>query len=326
MKYAGMLPSPSKKMQELKLEVEALNKAKMSHNQSVSPVAIATPSPLNAYKQQPRVVYPGISSGNEAIQIAVEPKMGVPPVQPSITPKPNKVHESYIDRGLSSYERSILKETSTINGTQFLPWIQLDGIVKDTTDFLDSYDYQLTLRHKRKGAQFVQPIDLYGNCSVVNYPIDPNCVRQNCVADCTIISSMISCANHEMRFKKPLISGIIFPQANDRPIYNALGRYIVKLYFNGVPRRVEIDHRVLVDQSKSELCTYSKNQGELWPTLIEKAFLKVHGGYKYDGGNGSQDTYSLTGWIPEYIPFENNEPFAQWKKISSAFKWEIECE
>ena len=319
-----MLPSPLNKMQELKLEVEALNKAKIPSTQSVSPAVKANPSPPNVYNQQPRDVYPRISCGNSAVQITAEPKMGVPPAQPPIMPKPNKVRESYIDRGLSSYERSILKETSTINGTQFLPWMQLDEVVKDTTVFQDLYDYQLTSHHKRKGAQFVQPIDLYGNCSVVNYPIDPNCVRQNCVADCTIISSMISCANHEMRFKKPLISGIIFPHAKDRPTYNALGRYIVKLYFNGIPRRVEIDHRVLVDGSKSELCTYSKNQGELWPTLIEKAFLKVHGGYKYDGGNGSQDTYSLTGWIPEYISFENNKPLAQWEKISSAFKWEID--
>lgn len=126
-----------------------------------------------------------------------------------------------------------------------------------------------------------------------------------------------------MRFNKPLISGIIFPQVNGRPVVNIGGKYYIKLYFNGIPRRVTIDHRVLVKPNRSPACTYSSNRGELWPILIEKAFLKAHGGYGYDGGNGGQDTYILTGWIPENIVFSDDMevPIDEiWRKIHGAFK------
>lgn len=144
------------------------------------------------------------------------------------------------------------------------------------------------------------------------------------VADCTIISSIISCANHEVRFKKPLITGIIYPQVNGRPVFNPYGKYYVRLWFNGIPRRVEIDHRVLVTKENKPVSTYSKQDGELWSILIEKAFLKVHGGYSYDGGNGGQDTYSLTGWIPELMILQDETQEKQreyWTRVSGAFKY-----
>ena len=125
-----------------------------------------------------------------------------------------------------------------------------------------------------------------------------------------------------MRFKKPLITGILYPQRSGRPVFNPMGKYIVKLVFNGVPRKVVIDHRILVTSSMKPLTTFSRNMGELWPILLEKAFLKVHGGYSYDGGNGGQDTYSLTGWIPESIRLsEEKNADAVWSKLYGAFKY-----
>lgn len=110
---------------------------------------------------------------------------------------------------------------------------------------------------------------------------------------------------------------------NGRPVYNPYGKYYVKLWFNGIPRRIEVDHRVLVTRERKPVSTYSKQDGELWSILIEKAFLKVHGGYSYDGGNGGQDTYSLTGWIPELLILQNETSEKQreyWTRVSGAFK------
>ena len=277
---------------------------------------LPSPSPNKPAYQLPLPPPPRHS----AAQTIKEPRPVSTQAQQAGKQQPTNPRESYIDRKLTAAELEILWRTSTINGTEFLPWNASDSVITDTMPFTDSYDYNLIDQQKQKGGHFIQPMEKYQSCSVVNYPIDPNCVRQNAVADCTIISSMISCANYEVRFKKPLISGIIFPHQGGRPVYSSSGKYRVKLYFNGIPRRVEIDHRILVDKNNNELCTFSKHTGELWPMLIEKANLKVHGGYGYDGGNGSQDTYALTGWIPEYFAFNSTNSEGLWKRICSAFK------
>ena len=200
----------------------------------------------------------------------------------------------------------------------FLPWFDSDERDFSYTTFTDSFDYHVSEAHFHTNVYFISPTQLYVDPVLIKWPLDPLAVCQHQVGDCTIVSSMISCANYEKRFKKPLISAILFPQKGGRPVFNPAGKYIVKLTFNGIPRKVVVDHRVLVNRSQKPVTVCSRNLGELWPIIIEKAFLKVHGGYSFDGGNGGQDTYSLTGWLPEISYFD--DPDRLWKRLYGAFK------
>lgn len=81
-----------------------------------------------------------------------------------------------------------------------------------------------------------------------------------------------------------------------------IGKYIVRLNFNGTYRRVEIDDRLPVSKTSRVLHVIDRrNPGLLWPALLEKAYLKVRGSYDFPGSNSGTDLWILSGWIPEQI-------------------------
>ena len=105
-------------------------------------------------------------------------------------------------------------------------------------------------------------------------------------------------ARWEQRTGKRLISAALFPQdGSGNPVLSESGKYCVKLYFNGVARKVTIDDRLPVDASNKLLCSYSSDPSEFWVSLIERAYMKLHGGYDFPGSHSGIDVYALTGCV-----------------------------
>ena len=87
-----------------------------------------------------------------------------------------------------------------------------------------------------------------------------------------------------------------------KPMFSPNGKYIFRLHFNGCFRTVVIDDRLPASRTTRALHVVDRrNPGLLWPALVEKAYLKVRGGYDFPGSNSGTDLWVLTGWIPEQL-------------------------
>ena len=126
-------------------------------------------------------------------------------------------------------------------------------------------------------------------------------VMQKQVGDCSVLSALAVAAHFELKsnYTKRIITKNIFPQDNNgNPIYNPTGEYIVKMFVNGTWRSVYIDDYLPMNNNGDWLCAYS-SRGKLWVSLLEKAYLKLNGGYDFMGSNSSRDLYVMTGWLPQ---------------------------
>jgi hypothetical protein len=94
------------------------------------------------------------------------------------------------------------------------------------------------------------------------------------------------------------------------------------MFFNGCFRQVVIDDRLPASSNNRTLYVVDRqNSRLLWPALIEKAYLKVRGGYDFPGSNSSTDLNTLTGWIPQQLFLQSDEVEwnATWRRVKKAY-------
>ena len=153
-------------------------------------------------------------------------------------------------------------------------------------------------------------------------PMESIDLVQDITTDCSVVASLCACTARASKGhgKVPfqllalqvqmlihvskLLASICYPydKSAARPRLSQNGKYIFRLHFNGCFRRVVIDDRLPASSSSRSLHVIDrKNPQLLWPALIEKAYLKVRGGYDFPGSNSGTDLCVLTGWIPEQV-------------------------
>ncbi|KAG0348845.1 calpain 7 [Podila humilis] len=230
---------------------------------------------------------------------------------------------------LTPRELLVLKTTMLINNNKYHPWSDTDvkDLLREKGPFTDP-DGMLPLSDKQmsKFGSWKRVPQIMENPKMVCL-ISSTSIVQDIVTDCSFVASLCVSASYERRWKKQLIRACIYPKNKfGEPCYNPHGKYLVKLTFNGISRRVDalytscpsvVDDYLPVSSTGTLMCTYSTNKNELWPSIVEKAYMKLMGGYDFPGSNSGIDLYALTGWIPEHIFIKdaNFDREKQWKRM-----------
>ncbi|KAI7823236.1 hypothetical protein BC939DRAFT_503395 [Gamsiella multidivaricata] len=221
---------------------------------------------------------------------------------------------------LTPQELHVLRTTMVINNKKYHPWSDEDvkDLLREKGPFTDP-DGMLALSNKQiaKFGSWKRVSEIMENPKMICL-ISSTSIVQDIVTDCSFVASLCVSASYERRWKKQLIRACIYPKNKfGEPCYNPNGKYLVKLIFNGIARRVVVDDYLPVSKSDTLMCTFSTNKNELWPSIIEKAYMKLMGGYDFPGSNSGIDLYALTGWIPEHIFIKesNFDSEKQWERM-----------
>jgi calpain-7 len=277
--------------------------------------------------------------------------------QKTINEQPLSVQQKKHHRdSLTKEEIEVLKRSSQMTSGLFLPWndqdadkLAIEASNPSTPLFTDPAGYlALSSKQRERFHRWARPSEILrlrqqnailgsvlrpkpGTPEIVK-TITPYTIKQKYVTDCSFIASLCICAAYERRFHKRLVTNTLYPQnKNGELMYNPSGKYMVKLWLNGVARCVIIDDYLPIDKKGNLLCSHTANNSdstlELWVSLIEKAYMKLCGGYNFPGSNSGVDLFSLTGWIPERVHFAKDAnnvkdhetpPERAWERIFSA--------
>ena len=102
----------------------------------------------------------------------------------------------------------------------------------------------------------------------------------------------------------------IYPQKNGIPIYNPTGKYWVKLYHFGKPRKIEIDDFMPCSKYDQFYLPRCQMLEEIWPAILTKAIIKLYSfkivSTSFKECGDYSPFYALTGYVPEMIYIERD--------------------
>ncbi|KAI1355677.1 PALB protein [Xylaria sp. FL0043] len=236
-------------------------------------------------------------------------------------------------RPIPTSEKSILYRNSRLHGNTFPPWeSDPDPTFFHGDIYSDPCSFTLSPRQKAILAGWKRPIEILkqrpklymdsGNRAAE--ATDDYDLVQDITTDCSVVASLCASMKHLRPGPNSVLPALMFPvnPEDGRPEVSANGRYVFRMYFNGCFRKVVIDDRLPASSNERTLYVVDRqNPSLIWPALIEKAYLKIRGGYDFPGSNSGTDLSILIGWIPQQLFLRSDEVDwnATWRRIKKAY-------
>ncbi|KAF2466646.1 calpain-like protease palB/rim-13 [Lindgomyces ingoldianus] len=314
----------------------------ITNTSSSSQTIVANVSPVESHSVTPKVLSSLKSTSVGDLHQAHRTVNGNPTVAASTARSRTQVRrlkEPISTRKLARKEEILLLRSSVVNGFKFWPWDKnpatSEFVLEPGADFFtDSPDLDLSPYQHQFFAGWVRargalpppsmyPVDRDGLGPVMGTTRAIDLV-QDAATDCSVVASLCAGIARSERGHDMMLSNTVWPfdQNRGRPVISSNGKYMVRLNFNGCWRKVVIDDRLPVSKSHRLLHVIDRhNPALLWPALLEKAYLKVRGGYDFPGSNSCSDLWTLTGWIPEQIYLQETDtvPSQLWTRLYKAF-------
>ncbi|GAB1743442.1 hypothetical protein NU219Hw_g9271t1 [Hortaea werneckii] len=252
-----------------------------------------------------------------------------------------RLREPKSSRQLPNREQILLLKAGYLNGFKFPPWSNppdpnefelKDGesLYEDESELTLSEFQEDVLDDWKRPHEALPPPTWFpgdrnhlGPSMTYSRKID---LVQDAATDCSVVASLCSGIARAERGHAKILRAVVYPydDASGHPIMSKNGKYVVRMNFNGCYRKVVIDDRLPVSKTNRVIHVVDRhNPGLLWPALVEKAYLKVRGGYDFPGSNSGTDLWIITGWIPEQVFLQSDElePDRFWKRVSSSFSY-----
>ncbi|KAI9062454.1 cysteine proteinase [Trametes sanguinea] len=211
----------------------------------------------------------------------------------------------------------VLQKSSLVNEGFFPLW---DSPEQPS---LSSQQPALSEEQQEYGAVWRRPhADQYCVHSGTSSTLSPQDIVQCIVSDCSVCAAVAVCVDHHRRFGSKMMIESLYPQDDTgRPCRSESREYQLRILYNGGRRRVSIDDQLPTHPDGTLLCMSTRGSAELWPSLIEKAYMKLAGGYDFIGSDSSTDLHALTGWIPEHVDVRSSDfqPEKTWTRIAEGY-------